>query len=402
MIITWIIPDTYGFLVDELEELATRNVTIRVLTGKPIPEQVIERLPTVSFYYCKNQSLVLASLYNRLFDPLWQFYKWKLPLYRYHTEPIAGVYKILEKLEAEQPSDIIHSHFAYPGGIGGTLLKQVPQILTLRGYDILTTGNYGSLWNFFFRQNLINSYAKQGVITGGSQFTVNRTRQILGADANIKWVKQGLAATTFEVAKVHTKASLNIKIEDTVLLAVGNLVEVKNYKLLLQVIAKFPESIKSHLKLVICGDGPLRQALENQSQALGISENVMFMGRLNRSELTDVFELADIFVHSSMSEGFGNVILEAMLFKLLVVASPVGVAADIIQHQKNGFLPDLGDKDSWLKSLMRAISQKDKFKEVLKTNRDLVLNEFGMDKRIDAFLNLYNEVIVNHKDIHLE
>lgn len=389
MVITWIIPDTYGFLVDELEELATRNVTIRVLTGKPIPEQVIERLPTVSFYYCKNQSLVLASLNNRLFNPLWQFYKWRLPRYRYHTDPIAGVYKVLIQLERKQPSDIIHSHFAYPGGIGGMLLKQVPQILTLRGYDILTTGNYGSLWNFFFRQNLINSYAKQGVITGGSRFTVNRAKQILGADADIRMIKQGLAATTFEVAKVHTKASLNIKTEDTVLLAVGNLVEVKNYKLLLQVIAKFPESIKSHLKLVICGDGPLRQALENQSQALGIRENVMFMGRLNRSELTDVFELADIFVHSSMSEGFGNVILEAMLFKLLVVASPVGVAADIIQHQKNGFLPELADKTSWSEHLLKAINDKAHYADVLEQNRNIVLREYGMDKRIDAYMKLY-------------
>ncbi|WP_340155501.1 glycosyltransferase family 4 protein [uncultured Winogradskyella sp.] len=393
MIITWIIPDTYGFLVDELEELTTRNVTLRVLTGKPIPEKVKERLPSVSFFYCSERSLILDSVFSKVFGSLWSTYKWRLPRYSYHTKPIAGVYKVLLELEKEQSSDVIHTHFAYPGGIGGTLVNTVPQILTLRGYDILTTGKYGSLWNYFFRNNIINSYAKSGIVNGGSRFTVSRARQILGAEADIRWVSEGLSATTFDVAGVHTRKSLGIKEKDTVLLSIGNLVDVKNHELLLNVFTSLPIEVKENLKLIICGDGPLRGSLEKQCKLLGIEKSVIFMGRLKRAELSDIFELSNIFVHTSMSEGFGNVILEAMLFKLLVVASPVGVAADIIRHKENGLIPELADKASWIANIKEAVSERRKYKEVLEENRNLVLKEYGMDKRIDAYLNLYKEAI---------
>lgn len=392
MTITWIIPDTYGFLVDELEELTTRGVKLRVLTGKPVPNAVRHRLPSVTFYYCPERSLLINSLVNRVFDVLWSTFNWRLTRNGYNAKPIVGIYKVLQTLEKEEESDIIHSHFAYPGGLGGSLIDR-PQILTLRGYDILTTGKYGALWSHFFRTNMINSYSKRGIINGGSRFTVNRARQILGSVADIRWIRQGLSATTFTKAGRYTRTILGIKAQDSVLLSIGNLVDVKNHMLLLDVFSKLPAKQRNTTTLLICGDGPLRSALENQSKTLGISKQVKFMGQLKRTELSDIFELSDVFVHTSMSEGFGNVILEAMLFRLLVVASPVGIAPDIIEHKKNGFLPELGDKDSWAKYIEEALIMRSKYTMALEANRTQVLTEFGMDKRIDAYLKIYNEAI---------
>jgi glycosyltransferase involved in cell wall biosynthesis len=125
--------------------------------------------------------------------------------------------------------------------------------------------------------------------------------------------------------------------------------------------------------------------------ALGIADRVHFMGRLPRGELSDLYALGDVLVHTSLSEGFGSIILEAMLKRLLVVASPVGIAPDLIQHRENGFLPALGDRRSLVDSLSEAIGRLPLFGAALDANRDVVLAGFDMDRRIDGYMALYEE-----------
>ncbi|WP_370390811.1 glycosyltransferase [uncultured Winogradskyella sp.] len=395
MIITWLIPDTYGFLLDELEELSSKTLKLRVLSGKPIPKKVRERLPEVAFYYCPPKSIVLQSLRNKRLRLLWQWHGWRLLKNTYHANPIAGLYAVLNQLEKKAPSDVIHSHFAYPGGVGARLLDK-PQLLTLRGYDVLTTGHYGATWNFFFRKNLIASFRKNTIVTGGSGYTVERARQILGWEADIRYVKEGITFKSFDRAHRFDRNALDIKQNEMVLLSVGNLVDVKSHALLFSAYAALEDRIKQTTRIIICGDGPLRADLEKQCKSLGIDERVVFLGQLPRQELADIFELSDVLVHPSMSEGFGNVILEAMFFKLLVIASPVGVARDIIMDTKNGYLPKLGDKQSW-KTCLEHVLQKDlkSFRKVLDKNHQMVLNTFSMEQRIDAFLELYRETVKN-------
>jgi len=397
MKITWLIPDTFGFLLDELEVLSEKNVSIRVLSGEPIKESVKKRLPNIEFYYCPPKSIILASLFSKRYNPLWKLHGWRLIRNGYHTKKIAGYYKVLSALEKYQKSDVIHCHFAHPGGVGGGLINK-PQVLTLRGYDILTAANYGSLWNNFFRTNLMLFAKQKTIITGGSEYTVTKARQILDFRADIRLIKEGLSGFTFKNANMHNRSTLKIADHATVILSAGNLVSLKNHELLLHVFASVVKIQKKQLHLIICGDGPMEKYLKNLCQSMDISHQVTFMGRLNREELTDIFQLADIYAHTSMSEGFGNVIVEAMLFELLVVASPVGVAADIIEHNKNGFLPKLGDKKSWIECLNEAIENRAQFTDQLQANKAMVKKDFTMEARIDAYLNLYNEAIESFKN----
>lgn len=399
MKITWIIPEPYGFLLDELEVLSRRLAGIRVLSGTRISSEVRERLPRVEFHDAPEDSFLPATA--TCLSSRWLLEgHGALAIMRggWHTRKIAGIYRVLNRLEIGAPGSVIHSHFAHPGGVGGSLAAGTRQILTLRGYDILTTGSYGSLWNPFFRKNLTRAFGSNGTVTAGSTYSFHRARQILGPNADIRLLNEAMVPQSFVAANVHTRASIGLPPDAVVLVAVGNLVEVKNHSMLL---ACLPAVIARSLRpihLLICGDGPLEGRLRAQVLELGLSDQVHFMGRLPRAELTDLYSLGDILVHTSLSEGFGNIILEAMLLRLVVVASPVGVAPDVIRHRQNGFLPLFGDRPSLVDSLAEAIDRLESLAAALEENRRVVLANFGMEQRIDGYLALYQETAQSRTD----
>lgn len=180
------------------------------------------------------------------------------------------------------------------------------------------------------------------------------------------------------------------------LVSVGNLIEVKNPRFLLEVFAKLVLSQEpGDLHLLVCGGGPLREELKRKAGDLGIAGCVHFLGKLPREELTDIYLLSDIFVHPSLSEGFGNVILEAMLHRLLVVASQVGVAPDLIRHGENGYLALPGDRAEWLRALGEALDRLSVFDQAREENRRAVIEHYAMERRIDAYLAIYEEASWN-------
>jgi glycosyltransferase involved in cell wall biosynthesis len=104
------------------------------------------------------------------------------------------------------------------------------------------------------------------------------------------------------------------------LLFVGRVAHEKNIGFLLKVLAHVRREIPDAL-FVIAGEGPARDTLEQETEKLGLTGNVMFIGYLDRhTELNDCYRAADIFVFSSRTETQGLVLLEAMAQEVPVVA----------------------------------------------------------------------------------
>jgi glycosyltransferase involved in cell wall biosynthesis len=121
-----------------------------------------------------------------------------------------------------------------------------------------------------------------------------------------------------------------------VVLYVGRLEPVKGVSRLLAAWAAMPRD--KDLALLIVGDGPLRGDLERQASASGIGGSVRFLG--SHSDVRPFYEIADVFVLPSESEGFSNALLEAMAAGLPVVASDVGGNRDVVAHGVDGLLVD--------------------------------------------------------------
>lgn len=97
-------------------------------------------------------------------------------------------------------------------------------------------------------------------------------------------------------------------------------------------------SLPSHIKLVVAGNGNLREELERQIRSLNLETRVKLIGFIDHKELPSLCRACDIFIRPSLSEGFGNSFVEAMIVKMPVIATPVGGIVDFLVDRKTGFI----------------------------------------------------------------
>ena len=125
--------------------------------------------------------------------------------------------------------------------------------------------------------------------------------------------------------------------DDKVIISIGRLAQEKNWKTLLYAVAKAHQE-HPDLRLVLIGDGPDKEALQNLAIELGIAERVTFTGKLPFSEVTIYLKAADIFAFASVTETQGLVTMEAMAAGLPVVAVDASGTRDIVDNGEQGFL----------------------------------------------------------------
>ena len=99
--------------------------------------------------------------------------------------------------------------------------------------------------------------------------------------------------------------------------------------------------VNTHAKLVLVGDGPLKQSLQKNHP------QVVFAGFRTGEDLAQHYASADMFLFPSLTETFGNVTLEAMSSALPVVAYRHAAAAELIRPGENGQLIEAGDQDAF-------------------------------------------------------
>ncbi|MEL1263982.1 glycosyltransferase [Pseudoxanthomonas putridarboris] len=148
------------------------------------------------------------------------------------------------------------------------------------------------------------------------------------------------------------RASLGFANDQRVIGTVGRLNEVKRQDLLLRAFARIvPEYPQARLLLV--GDGPEREALQDLTRSLGLADRIVFAGYQPRTE--HYLAAMDVFALSSRHEGLPLALLEAWASGLPVVSSAVGGIPQVVRHGHNGLLFDSGDEAGLAATLARLL-----------------------------------------------
>jgi glycosyltransferase involved in cell wall biosynthesis len=125
--------------------------------------------------------------------------------------------------------------------------------------------------------------------------------------------------------------------DEILLVSVGRLALEKNWETLLKAVAKVCP-LYPRLRLLLIGDGPEKQNLEDLAQELGIDQQVSFVGQLAFDEVPVYLKAADLFCFTSTTETQGLVTIEAMAAGLPVVAVDGSGTRDIVEDGKQGLL----------------------------------------------------------------
>jgi glycosyltransferase involved in cell wall biosynthesis len=107
-------------------------------------------------------------------------------------------------------------------------------------------------------------------------------------------------------------------------------------------------------RLAILGDGPLEAETRLFARGLGVDDAVVIPGRV---AIRDWLERADVFVHTSRWEGFGMVLLEAMLARLPVVATRASAVPEVVADGRTGLLVPPGDASALANAVERLLAE---------------------------------------------
>lgn len=139
-----------------------------------------------------------------------------------------------------------------------------------------------------------------------------------------------------------------------IVLGLGRLHPNKGWSDLLQAFARLPERAGERpLRLVMVGDGPLREALANEAARLGLAARIHWTGW--QADPAPYYQLADVFVCASVHEPLGNVILEAWANRALVVSTRAAGPLELMTDGVDGLLAPLSDPDGLAATIDRAL-----------------------------------------------
>lgn len=188
-----------------------------------------------------------------------------------------------------------------------------------------------------------------------------------------------------ENARCRIRSSLKINDDTKVILAIGRLVEEKNYPLLINSFAQLCKN-NENVKLLIIGSGPQMHQLLNLSHKLHVFNNLIFLGE--QFNVVEWISACDIFILTSNFEGFGLVIAEAMACERIVVATDCGSIKNIVNQA--GFIVDKDDINTLVNKLNEAlVLEQNICIEIGKKAREQIIKNYSLKSVADKWRKIY-------------
>lgn len=155
-------------------------------------------------------------------------------------------------------------------------------------------------------------------------------------------------------ARDQVRKTLNLQNDEFAMVCLARLVEQKDHATLLNA---FAEAKKSHsgCKLYLYGAGPLEASLKQQAESLGVSEHVCFMG--HDPKAASLLAGFDLFVLSSLWEGLGLVLVEAMMAHCPIVATKAGAIEDVLDDEYRHYLVEIKDEKAFAEQMVKCMQK---------------------------------------------
>ena len=203
----------------------------------------------------------------------------------------------------------------------------------------------------------------------------------------------GVDCRRFDFAPPHLPTENRVRV-----VALGRLVEKKGVEFGIQAIKKV-QNMGKDVSFDIIGDGPLKPALQQEIDRLGLSKSVKLLGRMRQEQviarLTDahLMLVPSVTTSDGDQEGLPVVIMEAMARGLPVVATRHTGIPEIVLDGKSGYLVPERDVDALADKLAQLIDHPETWESMGRAGRALVEEQFDIDKLNDRLVEIYQRLI---------
>ena len=287
--------------------------------------------------------------------------------------------------------DLLHVHYAIPHASAAYLAKQIlakegiqiPFITTLHGTDITLVGRdktYAPVVTF--------SINESDAITAVSHNLREETFKHFKIDKEIDVIMNFVDVGRFNRKPIDAFRKAIAPTDERILLHASNFRKIKRVPDVVRIFASVRSKIPC--KLLFVGDGPERSTAEDLSRELGVSDDVLFVGK--QEQMEDILAIADVFLLTSEYESFGLAALEAMAAKVPVVSTDAGGLAEINIHGETGFLSKVGDVDLMSEQVMQLLQSESTLKS-FRANAYKQACKFDIHHIIPQYEKLYSRFV---------
>lgn len=296
----------------------------------------------------------------------------------------------INKAVNEFKPDVIHTHFGFESWLFLENFERIdiPVFVSFHGYDAshkLTSPRY---------QKAVKHYINRPNVTPifVSAFMKLHVEQVV--EQPFSSAKILYYGTDIEFFKRENYQQFD---KQFVLLQVSSFTEKKGHEFTVKAFAKFIQNYEGNkkVKLILAGEGNLRQTTEKLVRELGIEEFVEFPGLVNRNQAKALMERVDAFVHHSVTsasvgdmEGIPNAIMEAMAMELPILSTVHSGIPELVEDKINGFLVNERDVETYATRMDDILSWKYQPK-----NREKVARLFEKRQHAEQLVGYYNEAL---------
>ena len=309
----------------------------------------------------------------------------------FHHQPYEGALAsaIVETVKREK-LDVLHVHYAIPHAYAAYMATQIlkdqsimiPFITTLHGTDITLVGK-----NPAYKPAVSFSINHSSYVTAVSESLKKDTEELFDLKNTIEVIPNFVNLKGYD-REPKDKRQYFANDNETIFCHVSNFRPVKRVLDVIKVFKKVQDQRNS--VLIMVGDGPDRNIAEKLSRDLGIWDKVIFRGKTY--DVQSMLGISDIFLLPSSTESFGLSALEAMASYVPVIASNVGGLSEVVDHNKNGFLENIGDVESMAEDALSLIDNKEKMINFSNSARKKA-ESFSMNEISQRYLELYQKLI---------
>jgi glycosyltransferase involved in cell wall biosynthesis len=287
--------------------------------------------------------------------------------------------------------DVINSHFAVPTGPSAVILSKVfriPHVLSIHGGDVFDPSKSLSPHKSWGLHGLVQSIINSSdmVLPQSSNIEQN-TRKYYRIRKPIRIIPHAIKRPAFEVCE---RQVFGFSTDDILLITIGRLIHRKAIHHLITMVSRINDP---KVKLLILGDGPERQSLEGYVARLGLTQRVFFSGWVAEEQKFQLLNTSNVYVSSTLHEGFGLIFCEAMACGLPIVTFDNGGHTDFLVDGRSGFLVPAGDLDTLRERVEILAYQPDLRSRFGSFNKGLVEN-FFIERCASEYEEMFAELSV--------
>jgi len=289
--------------------------------------------------------------------------------------------------------DILHCHYAIPHATSAWIAREmlreggsdVRVVTTLHGTDITIVGQERSFYTI-----TRFSIEKSDAVTAVSTYLRDETYRAFGCvGCDVQVLHNFIDPVLFDRASHTFPIPADVVRGRKVVMHISNFRAVKRVRDVVRVFAKINESVPS--VLVMIGDGPERVEAEDEARLCGVSDAVLFLGKIDA--IAPLLAGAQLFLLPSDNESFGLSALEALASGVPVIGAAAGGLPEVVTDGITGALFEVGDVDAMAREGIAILADPQRWSAMSTAAAADARDRFSLDAVVAQYEALYERTL---------